>query len=202
MRRLNLLLAIVVALAIVAPAATAYAQARGAVEPSTVLGVSAGTALTGDGADVMAGATAGWRLGSRVAGEARMTWFDGAGGDDTVAATLSARVFFRTSTDASPFVRAGMGMHMASFSAGQSEMPEFFRRRLRAPGAQQTFRDPAVVVGAGIDVRASRRFAIRPEIESMIVWRGGHRYVVTSASMQFSVLFERNNITPVRSTAR
>jgi hypothetical protein len=125
-----------------------------------------------------------------------MSWFDRPAGDHTMAASLSARVRARTSTRAVPFVRAGLGLHLASFGEGEGTPPEFFRRRLRPGSGYQTFRDPAVVLGAGVDFWTSRRVAARPEIESMIVWRGGHRYVVTSVSMQLSFLFEPGNITP------
>lgn len=89
-------------------------------------------------------------------------------------------------------------LHLASFGDGQGTPPESFRRRLRAEGGSQTFRDPAFLVGGGMDISVSRRLAVRPEVESMIVWRDGRRYVVTSVSMQLSVLFEPHSITPAR----
>jgi hypothetical protein len=197
MRRSSWLRAFLIAIAVMTVATTAAAQTAVAGQPSAALGISAGAAANGDGTQLTLGASAGWTLRSWVAAEARMSWFDRPAGDDALAASLSARLRLRTASGAIPFVKAGLGLHVGSFAGGPGT-PEFFQRRLRNQSGQQTFRDPAFVAGAGVDVKASRRFAVRPEIESMIVWRDGRSYVVTSLSMQLSVLFEPHNITPAR----
>jgi hypothetical protein len=62
----------------------------------------------------------------------------------------------------------------------------------------QTFTDPALVLGGGVNVFFNRHIAVRPDLEAMVVMRDSHRYVVTTAAIHLAFHFEDHPVTPAR----
>jgi hypothetical protein len=78
-------------------------------------------------------------------------------------------------------------------------MPEFYRRRVGPGfGTTHTFTDPSFVVGGGVNVFTSRHWAIRPEVEAIVVRRQSRSYVVTAVTVGVAYHFEEHPVTPPR----
>lgn len=167
---------------------------------STTLEGFGGVAVDSSRSGPVLGGVLGWEVTPRLAIEGAGSWAEF--GDDTTAfggaLKVRARLFPRGPLD--PFVQAGVGMYRAAFSARETEIPDFYRPRMTAklPGGSQTFTDPTLVAGGGVNVFITRNVAIRPDVEAMVVLRGGQRHVVTTVALHAVYLFESHPVTPVR----
>lgn len=160
----------------------------------TTLAVAGGVARgSSDGGGMFAGAI-GWELRPRLALEGNALWFEPGGGTDGFAAAIKVRAGL-VRTGVSPFVEGGFGLFRFS-QRNVDALPPFYRRRV-ASGATsvEPFTDPMFQVGGGINVFLSRKFAVQPALEAMIVTRGGHAYVVTAASVRLAYHFEDHPVT-------
>jgi hypothetical protein len=166
----------------------------------SLLGGYIGAASAEPTESLTAGAAAGWRFSPWVATEARMSWIKRPPGQQALTAGLSALVNLRAGSRAQPFARAGFGLYSASFDLPYNleAVPAFYRSRLEGDpgGGFQTFNDPAVILGAGVQVMTGRSFSWRPEVETFVVFRDSRAYFVATASVQFSFHFEPHGVTP------
>jgi hypothetical protein len=99
-----------------------------------------------------------------------------------------------------PYVHAGVGFYRATFDRARSPIPHFYGRRMRSGAAfgTDTFTDPSLVAGGGVNVFVSRNVAIRPDVEAMIVLRNSRSHVVTAVTVQLAYHFEDHPVTPRR----
>jgi hypothetical protein len=163
----------------------------------TTADVFAGAAAASSRGGALAGGAAGWEVTPRFGLEGRMAWFGRPGRAEAFAAALTARASLMSARTAMPFVKGGVGLYRASFEAADGNMPDFYRRRLGPGfGMSRTFTDPSLVVGGGVNVFASRHWAVRPEIEATVVRRQSRSYVVTAVTMGVAYHFEEHPVAP------
>jgi hypothetical protein len=117
---------------------------------------------------------------------------------EAFAATLSAHVNVTPPRRLVPFLKGGVGLYRASVEAGRPGVPDFYRRRLDdGPSGlrrMQSFTDPALVLGGGASIFATRHFAIRPEIEAIVARRQAQSFVVAAASVRLVYHFEEHPV--------
>jgi hypothetical protein len=163
----------------------------------TTVDVFAGVAAASSRGSALAGGAAGWEITPRLGLEGRMAWLDRPGRAEAFAAALTARANLTNARPAVLFVKGGVGLYRASFEAADGNMPDFYRRRLGPGfGMTHTFTDPSFVVGGGVNVFTSRHWAIRPEIEAIVVRRQSRSHVVTAVTMGVAYHFEEHPVTP------
>ena len=152
------------------------------------------------------GGAAGWQVTPALAIEGSGTWAEFGEGTHAFGGSLKARVrlFGRQSVD--PFVQGGIGMYLATFGPAATHIPDFYRRRMSDPmqtdDSGETFTDPTVIAGGGVNVTLSRHIAIRPEVEATFVLRNGHSHVVTTVALHAVFNFEHHPVTPQRVPGR
>ena len=167
----------------------------------TTLSGSVGVGVDAEHTGSALGAAIGWELTPNTAIEGSGSWLDRGAGADAFAAALKFRASMFGRDRAAPFVTAGVGMYRASFSRDAREIPSFHRRRMgpRLTG-RQTFTDPALVFGGGVNVFVTRHVAVRPDVEAMVVMRDSRRHVVAIAAFHIAFHFEDHPVTPSRRT--
>jgi hypothetical protein len=142
----------------------------------------------------------GWEVTPRFAVDGTGTWTEFGSGADAFAGSLRLRMRIAGHRRVDPFVQGGVGMYRAMFETGDSQMPEFYRRRI-GPAAEgvtgATFTDPTLVTGGGVSLFLRRWFAVRPEAEVTFVLRNG-THVVTSFLVHAVFHFEDHPVTPSR----
>jgi hypothetical protein len=167
---------------------------------ATTITAFAGTTL-GTASTPLLGAGAGWRFTPRVSVEGTGLWVPDRSGATGFAGALKAEIGLTRHHPATPFVQAGFGLYRARFDRDRSDIPGFYARRLGpafTSGAMATFTDPAAVFGGGFNLAAGRRVSVRPDVESMVVMRGGRARVITAVRMHLVYHFEDHPVTPSR----
>lgn len=180
--------------------ATASAQSVQPAEWShaTTLSGFAGGAANGTRTGPSLGGAAGWEVTPRFALDGTGTWTTFGGGADAFSASMRLRVRLAGHRSVDPFVQGGVGLYRAMFDSSETEMPEFYRRRVEPlPGefTGMTFTDPTLVTGGGVSIFLNRHFALRPEAEVTFVLRNG-AHVVTSLLVHAVFHFEEHPVTP------
>jgi hypothetical protein len=186
-------------IAVFAACGSLWAQAAppgNAWSHGTTLSVSAGAATGSSETGAQVGGTIGWEITPRIAVEGNGTWFDRRNGAEAFAATLAVQAALTRTGPVAPFVEGGFGLYRASFDISRSAVPGFYRDRM-TPGAigysvTNTFTDPAVLVGAGLNVFATPHIAIRPQVEAWIVTRNSQSYVMTAVAVRAAYHFENH----------
>jgi hypothetical protein len=170
----------------------------------TTAGLFGGVASASSDSGLVLGSAAGWEVTRWVGIEGSVAWLDRRGSGEAFAATLAAHANLTSRRPIVPFVKGEIGLYRMTAGPGLEDIPEFYRRRL-GPGdpsmtgvGSQTFTDPSVVLGGGVNVFATRHLAIRPELTAAIVQRQGRSHVVTAVVMQIAYHFEEHAITPGR----
>ena len=187
--------------------ALAFAQASGSppsANGASFLGFAAGTATADSTQDWVLGGVGGWRFTQRFGAEGRINWYKRPEGEDTVSASLTAQLHLRAGP-VSPLLRAGAGILVASYDRNQRVPPEFYRQRMTSAPFRRfwTFNDPVAVFGGGVDIPSGRYVSIRPDVESLIVWRGRRTHTIVTASVQLTIHFEpQSGRTAAKNTAR
>lgn len=190
--------------------ALAFAATASAQEPSpargwsraTTLNAFAGIASEPAGGATMAGGSVGWQLTRTTAIEGSGSWIDGGGNTDWFAGALKLQTTIGRMSRAVPFVEAGIGFYRASFDSTETNVPEFYGRRmggaLRTGTTMRTFSDPSIVFGGGVSMPATRHIAIRPAVEVTMVLRNNHTFATTSAMLRLAYRFEDHTVTRAR----
>jgi hypothetical protein len=191
-----------VLLALSMPASAQPAVPGGDWSHGTTLNIFAGAGVDSSDTSPLAGAAVGWEITPAIAVEGSGYWLDRAAGMDAFAAALKLQVGLVVPHTAVPFVQAGLGLYRASFGPAATAVPDFYRQRmtsrLSVPGVTSTFTDPSFILGAGINVFLTRHIAVRPDIETMIVRRDAHNYLVTAVAVHMAYHFESHPMTPSR----
>ena len=174
------------------------AQQAAPPEPqrATTLNVFAGAATDAAETGLAVGMAMGWDATPRLALEGNGSWFDRGEGANAFAAAAKLQLRIRSVRPVVPFVEAGVGLHRAWFDRNATAIPEFYQERITE--TDRTVTDPAFVFGGGVNLFASRRISIRPEIETMLVRGGGQNYFVSTFAARFVYHFEDRPITPAR----
>lgn len=182
----------------------ALAQTQEVVRPDewsrgTTLSGFAGIATDGDRSGPVIGGIAGYEITPRLTIEGSGSWLEFGDGADGFAGAIKLRARLSGQRTVDPFVLGGVGFYRASFDGGSAVSPDFYRTRLRGPATRLgdvSFTDPAVVVGAGVNIFVTRHFALRPDVESFIVLRDGRSLAVTSVSLHAVFHIESHPVTP------
>jgi hypothetical protein len=152
----------------------------------TVAGVLGGVSFQESQAHPTLGGMIGWTLTSKWAVEVAAAWSDRVNDSIAFGTSLSLRRSVWTSRGVAPYLKAGAGLYIET--ADQSEGT--------IATSNYRFNDPAAVVGAGVSWLLSRRFAIRPEVETFIVWKDGRTTAITSVVALLEFHFDQPRITP------
>jgi hypothetical protein len=167
---------------------------------SGVVGVAAASSRSG----AMAGGAVGWEVTPSFGVDGTAAWFDRPGASESFTAALGVHANLLTSGRLLPFVKGSFGLYRASFDMARddTDMPDFYRRRLGvsngAVGAPRTFTDPSFAAGGGIEVFTMRHWAVRPQIEAIVVRRDSRSHVVTALTLQIAYHFENHPGRPAR----
>jgi hypothetical protein len=185
------------ALLMLAPSATASAQEDASPwQHATTLNAFAGAATDSSETGLAAGMAMAWDATPRLALEGNGSWFDRGDGANAFSAAAKLQFRVRSARPAIPFVEAGFGLYRAWFDTDSTAVPEFYQQRITA--TDRTVTDPAFVFGGGVNLFASRRISIRPEVETLLVRGGGQTYFVTTFAARLVYHFEDRPITPAR----
>jgi opacity protein-like surface antigen len=189
-------------------AAAAAAQTPPSWDRGSSLAVAAGVSQAHGETRGLVGGSVSWETSAHFALEGTGRWMDRGSAPGAYAAELAVRVGLGGTRDgAVPYLLAGAGLHRRSFDVGSSafdvdRMPAFYRRRLgplgAALGQRQTFTDPALVFGGGVDVALSRTVVLRPDVRALVVFDGRHRNSVVVATVGIGYRFEHKPVTPAR----
>ena len=182
----------------------ALAQTQEVVRPAewsrgTTLSGFAGLATDGDHSGPVIGGLAGYEITPRLTIEGSGSWLEFGEGADAFAGAIKLRARLTGRRTVDPFILGGIGFYRASFDGASAAAPGFYGNRLRARATRLgdvSFTDPAAVVGAGVNIFVTRHFALRPDVESFIVFRDGRSLAVTSLSLHAVFHFESHPVTP------
>ena len=191
-------------IAVMALAALASAQESTGESWShgTTLNAFAGVASEPTAGTATAGGAIGWQLTPTMSFEGTGAWINSQSSSPWFSAALKVQTRLAHARGTNPFVEAGIGLYQASFDAGQADVPEFYRKRMtEEPGGSvmsHSFTDPTIVFGGGLNVLATRRFALRPTVEVTVVVRNSDSYATTAGVLRLAYFFENHPVTPTK----
>ncbi len=170
---------------------------------ATSLAVTAGLSRASDATQFALGGDALFELTAHFALQGAGRWMHRGAHPDAFAAELSALVGLAGTRDTMvPYVTAGVGFQRRTFDVSDASVPAFYRRRLGVAtgrlGVRETFTDPTLVVGTGIDFALSRTFTARPDVRAVFVLRDGRHETVLLATVSLGYRFEHKPVTPSR----
>jgi hypothetical protein len=156
--------------------------------------VASGTSNLGG----LGGGSIGWEFNRRVGLEGAGSWFDRGNGADAFAASLVAQAALTPFQRWVPFVEGGPAMYRASFDTSRADIPSFYRNRLAGSSIGETvaFRDPAFVVGGGINFFTLGHLAIRPAVNVLVAIRDSDTYSVATFTIRAVYHFEHHPVKP------
>jgi hypothetical protein len=193
------------AIAVMALAALASAQESTGGDTwthGTTLNAFAGVASEPTAGAATAGGAIGWQMTPSLSFEGTGAWINSQSSSPWFSAALKVQTRLAHARGANPFVEGGIGLYQASFDAGQADVPEFYRKRMtEQPGGSvmsHSFTDPTIVFGGGLNVLATRHFALRPTVEVTMVLRNSDSYTTTAAVLRLAYFFENHPVTPTR----
>jgi hypothetical protein len=185
------------------PAATSAQQHIRANEWSrgTTLNGFVGATMDSSQSGPAVGGAMGWELTPRVTIEGRGSWAEFGQDTNSFAGALrvSLRVAGRRHID--PFIHTGVGLYRATFGAGETAVPTFYRRRMVSSEqgvTSQTFTDPTLIGGGGVSIFVNRHFALRPDVDVAFVFSDGRSHVVTTVALHAVYHFESHPVSPTR----
>lgn len=185
------------AIALASPAA-AQNDPQPAGERGTALDVVAGAGSNATHTGAAFSGIAGWQMTTWLTAEARGTWLARGTGAQAFEADLGVRTRLAPARLA-PFVGAGFGLYRASFDGAAALVPSFYARRSGSVGVgavTRAFTDPAFRFTAGFEVRARRRFTLRPEVSALVARRDGRSETVALVGVGVGYRFEEHPVTP------
>jgi hypothetical protein len=200
----RLLLALAAAVAVAAPAAGQGAAQTAPWTRGTSLAVSAGAAHDEPDWNGSFGGAVQWELTPHLAIEGAGRWIDRGRESNAFAGEISALFGLAGTRDTwVPYVLAGVGMHRRVFdrqpAAGAA--PAFYMRRFHADhgfGTRQSFTDPTVALGTGVDIALSRTVVLRPDARVLWAIADGRRHPVAVVTVALGYRFEHKPVTPGR----
>lgn len=170
---------------------------------ATSLAVTAGISRASEATHLALGGAALFELTAHVALQGAGRWMDRGSNPDAFAAELCTLVGLAGTRDTMvPYVAAGIGVQRRTFNVTDASVPGFYRRRLGVGdgrlGTRQTFTDPTVVVGTGIDFALSRTLTVRPDVRAVFALNAGRHETVMLATVSLGYRFEHKPVTPSR----
>jgi hypothetical protein len=198
LRRVSSMTIVVMALAALA---SAQESTEGAWSHGTTLNAFAGVASEPTAGTATAGGSIGWQWSPTMSIEGTGAWFNSQSSSPWFSAALKVQTRLAHARGANPFVEGGIGLYQASFDAGQTDVPEFYRKRMTDQAGtmmSHSFRDPSVVFGGGLNVVATRHFALRPTVEVTVVLRNSDSYTTTAGVLKLAYIFENHPVTPTK----
>ena len=203
-----IVIVVLVSVALAAPAAAqSVSQGASSWGRGTGLAVAPGVSHVNGDTRALIGGSALWELTAHLAVEGAGRWMDRSEWSDAYAGDLSALIGLGGTRDtAVPYLVVGAGMQRRTFDvpagAAVDDVPAFYRRRLGTGdgrlGVRQSFTDPTLVAGAGVDIALSRTVVLRPDVRVLFVVHGGRHDTVTVATLNFGYRFEHKPVTPAR----
>ena len=171
----------------------------------SIVGLLSGVSIASSEASPTLGGMFGWPLTARVGLEVAGAWSDTPRDGSGFAAGLSLRRNFTARQTLVPYMKAGVGVYVATVDAAKGTPPDFYLRRFgpgdeRVDGTRHTFSDPALVLGGGVSWFLGRRLALRPEVETFIIRGGSRTSAVTSFVARLEYHFEDYRITRNRAS--
>lgn len=163
----------------------------------STVSVEGGVVRATSAAHPLLGGAVGWEMRPRLAIEGSGRWLGYEGATTGFGAALSVKAGARRA-GVSPFVEAGFGL--LRVSGTRSDLPAFYQRRLSDASALSriTFTDPAWHVGGGVSVFVSRRLAVQPAIDVLLVRGDGEGTAVGVFAVRAVYHFEDHEVTPSR----
>lgn len=163
----------------------------------STVSVEGGVVRATSSAHPLLGGALGWEMKPRLALEGSGRWLGYEGDATGFGAALSVKAGARRA-DVSPFVEAGFGLLRVSGTG--ADLPSFYRRRVSDPSTlrRSTFTDPAWHLGGGINVFVSRRLAVQPAIDLMLVRGDGEGTAMGLFMVRAVYHFEDHLVTPSR----
>lgn len=159
--------------------------------------VAAGMASGSSDGGGLASGSMGWEFNRRVGLDGSVAWFDRGREAEAFSAALTVRTNLTRWHSWVPFVEGGPAMYRASFDTSRSAIPDFYRgRSADTAAAKMVFRDPAFVVGGGINVFALGHLAVRPTADVLMVARNSRGYRVGSFAVRGVYYFETHTAAP------
>jgi hypothetical protein len=194
------------AIAIVVGAVSTLASAQesppNAWSRGTTLNLFAGAASAPMKGAFTAGGAIGWQLTPTMAIEGTGSWIESASSSPWFTAAMKAQARLAYAAGTNPYVEGGIGLCRSTFDAGQTNVPDFYRKRMmQNPGGSlmsHTFTDPTFAFGAGLNLLATRHVAIRPAVELTTVFRGSGTFTMTAGVLRLAYHFEDHPVTPKR----
>lgn len=155
-----------------ASAATAQTKPLADWQRGTTLAGFVGAESASSDVSPAAGVALGWEVARHLTVEGRGLWLRVNDGPSDFAASLAAHAPLITFRRVVPFLSGGIGMYRATFNANSAVVPDFYR--LRMPDGvfglrNQTFQDFMLTAGGGASVFIANHFAVRPEVNVMLV---------------------------------
>jgi hypothetical protein len=168
------------------------------VTHGTTLAAAAGVATASSDVGALGGGSIGWEFNRRLGIEGSGLWLDRGIGSGAFVASLTVQTNLTRPRTVVPFVEGGPAMYRASFDVSRSTIPAFYRDRMsnRAMNTTVVFRDPAFVVGGGVNLFAMGHLAIRPVMDVLVAMRNSHAYKVASFTVRAVYHFHDHPVTP------
>jgi outer membrane protein with beta-barrel domain len=191
-----------IGLALMAVSALAFAQesVQNTWSRGTTLNVFAGASSEPTKGAFTAGGAIGWQLTPTMAIEGSGGWIDSQSSSSWFTAALKAQARLARAGGTNPYLEGGIGLCRATFDVGQPNVPAFYHKRMfESPGSSmmsRTFTDPTFAFGAGLNIIASRRIAIRPAVEVTTVFRNHDTLAMTAGVVRVAYHFEDHPVTP------
>jgi hypothetical protein len=164
-------LAWLAAVAIVALAVDASAQASSGIQwqPGTTLDGFVGATSSASRTKAAAGAGLAWETTPHFTLEGRGAWLRDDQRSRDFFALLAAVVPLRPGRGVAPFASAGIGMYRATFDARATDVPAFYRDRMTPDIQTPVFDDFMLAFGGGADVFLTSHLAVRPDMTMLLV---------------------------------
>lgn len=192
---------LVLAIASGAAAQTATSPPENAWSRGTSLSVFAGAASASSTRGPLAGGAFGWGITPWIGVEAGSAWLDRGAGASAFTASLTAQVNLTRPRTAVPFVMGGAGLYLATFDTSRSTLPPFYAERVESGvGVTRTFTDPAFVFGGGVNLFATPRWAIRPQVDAVVVRANSQSHFVSMLTVHLAYHFGDRTIRTMRRT--
>ena len=170
----------------------------------TTLNIFAGASSEPQKGAFTAGGAIGWQLSPAMAIEGTGAWIDNQSAPTWFTAAMKFQARLAVAGGTNPYVEGGIGLCRSSFDAGDMNVPEFYRKRIvENPAASMmthTFTDPTFAFGGGLNIIATRHFAIRPAVEFTTVFRNGDTLTMMAGVVRVAYHFENHPVTPTGKT--
>lgn len=172
---------------------------------ATSLAITAGGSRADGATRIALGGAARWEMTTHLGLEGTGRWMDRRRHPDAYAGELAVVLGLSGTRDSAvPYVVGGVGLQRRAFDTGPGApaAPAFYRRRFSGGGAGQagreTFTDPTLVAGLGVDVPMAGQWTVRPDLRALVVFGGGRREAVWVGTVSVGYRFQHRPVTPSR----